>query len=132
MSTVKTLLTLILLGVVLTASESSSQSLTADAGGPYAGEAGEAIQLDGTAVGGTGNFTYFWESTTDCTGPNFFSDPNIEDPTFTHEEVDSLCILELTVCDNGEIVCVPEPSFFLSLATGLGFLALVGRHRTGV
>lgn len=55
----------------------------------------ESVQLNATAIGGTGDYTYSWSPATDL------DDATIANPTFTPATADT-CTFTCTVTDNGE------------------------------
>lgn len=82
-----------------TSAKSSVQLLstppTVDAGGPYSGQAGDPIQLAATVTPGDDAApVYAWTEVTALGG--VFSNPALEDPTFTPDQAGSY-ILRLTV-----------------------------------
>lgn len=65
-----------------TAREASACHVVADAGGPYVGECGEPIQLDGSKSGTCRSDPVYFAWSSDCPGGSF-DDPTIAKPLFT-------------------------------------------------
>lgn len=91
--------------------------LAANAGSDVSGDTNAAIQLTGSATGGTGVYTYKWSAGASCAGTVVFSDEFASDSTATHDAADPTCELTLTVCDAGEAECAPAPPPALSVDT---------------